>query len=466
MPMSLRQKIVLLTTVPMLLGMLVVGLFVNAQTQQLSNHQSSVFHSSLMDVYQTELIKVTQMARSALTPILQNPDLSEIEKQYRAKHLLTNLSYADDGYFFVYNTVGDNLVHPKQPYRIGENWWNLADSEGKLIIQDLIRQAETGGGFTEYLWEQPSAGEITKKLGYAEKIKEWDWVIGTGVYIDDIDRQLEAIDQSFNAQIKSTSMVVMGSAAAVFISVLVCGLALQINELKHADKKLLQLTKRVMDTQDEERRRVSRELHDGINQRLVAIKFSLEEARSANAQEMGKSQQLIRASEQHIDETIVEVKRMSRDLHPSILDDLGLMVAVDSLVEQFTRRTGIEVELTRVPFRNLLETPAKTALYRVTQEALSNVERHSNAVKVFIKFEIQRDWFQLTIKDNGSGFDKATDLQTDSAKTGLGLRNMAERMSYFKGVFNITTNASGTTIHAAIPRASLSLSPGAKLALE
>jgi len=146
---------------------------------------------------------------------------------------------------------------------------------------------------------------------------------------------------------------------------------------------------------------------------------------------------------------------MSRDLHPSILDDLGLMAAVESLVDQFRLRTGIEVEWVKVPFRNLLEKTAKTALYRVTQEAFTNIERHAEATHVKIIFELSIDQFKLTISDNGVGFEDI--YPTSSSEHGLGLRNMAERMSYFKGSFDISSGSKGTTIKAAIPRSSLSL---------
>ena len=455
--MSLRQKIVLLTVLPMLLGMSLVAFLVNKQARQLSEQQSAVFSEALLDIYKAELVSFTRLARSSLTHIVENPQLSDAEKREQAIKLLTDLAYADDGYFYVYTKDGDNIVHPKQPYRIGKNWWDLTDSEGKPIIQELIQQADNGGGFTTYLWEQPSSGQISKKLGYAESLHDWDWMFGTGVYIDPIDQKKDEIDAIVNNQIRSTSLVIIGIAAAAVVAVVLCGLALQLNELKSADQKLQLLTKRVIDTQDEERRRVSRELHDGINQRLVAIKYSLEEAKTAANHSTVQSQNLIDASENHIDDTIVEVRRMSHDLHPSILDDLGLMVAVEALVEQFSKRTGIEVSLVKVPFRNLLATPAKTALYRVTQEALTNIERHAEASKVDIVFELNDDWFQLNIRDNGKGFDEQALARKRSAEFGLGLRNMAERVGYFHGRFDIRTSVSGTNIRAAIPRSSLNV---------
>ena len=453
--MSLRQKIVLLTVLPMLLGMLIVSVLVIYQARQLSDVQATVFYDELLEVHKSELQRHTRMARSALSPILKDPQLTEFEKQERARTVLSELAYADDGYFFAYTSDGVNLVHPKQPYRIGKNWWNLTDSEGKFIIQELIDEASKGGGFTNYLWEQPSSGEITRKLGYAEMLHEWQWMFGSGVYIGDIDKKSMQLNTVFDKKIKSTSIVIIAIAVAAVVVVILCSLALQISELKSADSKLRLLTKRVIDTQDEERSRVSRELHDGVNQRLVAIKYSLEEAQIAASNSQSNIVSLIQTSEDHIDDTIVEVKRMSRDLHPSILDDLGLMVAVESLVEQFMQRTGIEVELIKVPFRNLLEKRAKTALYRVTQEAFTNIERHAQATNVRVAFELNIDLFRLTISDNGIGFDNA--IPANSSDLGLGLRNMSERISYFKGSFDITTSGNGTTIVASLPRSTLSI---------
>ena len=289
----------------------------------------------------------------------------------------------------------------------------------------------------------------------AEMLDEWQWMFGSGVYIGDIDKKSMHLDAVLDEKMKSTSIAILSVAVATVVATVLCALALQIHELKSTDSKLRLLTKRVIDTQDEERSRVSRELHDGVNQRLVAVKYSLEEARQAASNSYPTTKQLIKTSESHIDDTIVEVRRMSRDLHPSILDDLGLMVAVDSLVEQFVQRTNINVELVKVPFKNLLDKSAKTALYRVTQEALTNIERHSKATHIKVLFELNADRFKLTISDNGIGFKEA--IPNTSEEQGLGLRNMSERISYFKGVFSVNSNGQGTTIEAEIPRSSLSI---------
>ena len=161
---------------------------------------------------------------------------------------------------------------------------------------------------------------------------------------------------------------------------------------------------------------------------------------------------IVEQSSQYLEETMQEVRRISRDLHPSILDDFGLMAAVESLVTEFEKRSQIKVSLTKVKVRNLLPQDAKTALYRVTQEALTNIERHAKATEVSIEFKMLDDWFEVTIIDNGCGFDAGSKRFAKSPSIGIGLRNMAERLSYFKGRFDIQSSSKGTKLTAAIPK--------------
>ncbi len=452
--MTARHKILLLTVVPTILSLLLVAFFVEFQTRRLFERQSTVFYQGLLDSRKAELVNYTQLARTSIDHIYNDQSLTQSEQYSRAKSVLTNLAYANDGYFYAYTSDGVNLVHPKQPYRIGEAWWELRDSEGKPIIQELISQAQAGGGFTEYFWEQPSSGEIGKKLGYSEMLGDWGWMFGTGIYIDDLEKQVAEISSVFDAQIRTTSYMIIAIAAMAVAAVFAFGQFFQITERKQSDGKLQQLNKRVINTQDEERRRVSRELHDGISQRLVVAKYSLEEAQESINENPFITRSLIQASESHIDETLTEIRRISHDLHPSILDDLGLMTAVQALLGPFSKRTGIEVVFKKSPFRNLLPTAAKTALYRIVQEALSNIEKHANATTVNIKFETGKQWFRLTITDNGCGMNARNPKQAD---TGLGLRSMSERMGYYNGVFTIESTLAGTTLIAGIPRSNLSI---------
>ena len=147
------------------------------------------------------------------------------------------------------------------------------------------------------------------------------------------------------------------------------------------------------------------------------------------------------------------MRRISRDLRPGTLDDLGLAPALKTLTDEFADRTGIEAELETVVFRNRLDEDAKTALFRVAQEALTNIERHAGASKVGVKIFGHARGATLRIQDNGAGFHR------EAAGRGLGLRNMEERIEQLGGTLRILSSDSGTVIEADVPLTHL-LRPG------
>ena len=185
------------------------------------------------------------------------------------------------------------------------------------------------------------------------------------MYTDDLDQQVSIMQSAMDKHIKSTSFVILSIALISACLIFVSNLFLQFNERKLADIKLQVLTKRVMNTQDEERRRVSRELHDGISQSLAAIKYYLEEAAFLFEKKDSDHARLVNKSNHYLQETMQEVRRISRDLHPSLLDDFGLMAAVEMLVEDFQKRLDIDVKLVKVQVRNLLPQDAKLSLIHI-----------------------------------------------------------------------------------------------------
>ncbi|MFT6169473.1 MAG: two-component system NarL family sensor kinase [Celeribacter sp.] len=144
---------------------------------------------------------------------------------------------------------------------------------------------------------------------------------------------------------------------------------------------------------------------------------------------------------------INEVRRISRDLRPGVLDDLGLGPALKSITEEFELRTGITISLETVVFRNRLDEEAKTALFRIAQEALTNIERHSGATDVHMSLRGHRNGATLIVRDNGSGIE----IGDDKHRRGIGLRNMQERMEHLDGTLTITRLSPGTMIDATVP---------------
>jgi two-component system NarL family sensor kinase len=236
--------------------------------------------------------------------------------------------------------------------------------------------------------------------------------------------------------------VTLGALLLVSLS----GTVITIRERRLADAKLKALTQRIVDTQEEERGRVARELHDSVSQMLAGVRYTLELARRRQAMgHPGASESLAQGIEA-LGSTIQEVRRISRDLRPGLLDDLGLGPALQSLTEEFSRRTGIAVQFETVVFRNRLDQEAKIALYRIAQEALTNIERHAGASEVGVLLRGTRAGAVLRIEDNGRGIPPDR-----SAANGLGLRNMAERMEQLDGTLRILSSRAGTTIEAVVP---------------
>jgi len=430
--------------------MLVVALVTESQFEKLSTQTTDSFRESITNSRKQELKNYISLALSSIDHIYKNNNQDNDAARELVIDILTRLDYGTDGYFFVYKDNGDNVVHPRQSFRIGENWWDLQDQNGQFIIRDLIQNAKAKTGFVEYVWEKPSSKEAVKKLAYSIMLERWQWMIGTGVYIDDIDRDVRAMQAEVDKKIQSSSYVILLIALAAFVVVFVSGIFLQFSERKLADSKLRELTKRILSAQDEERRRVSRELHDGISQLIASAKFSLETA-AIKIKNNKDPDDDIEVAQKRIGQTLQDLRRISRDLHPAILDDHGLATALQSLTKSFSERTSIEVIFNDILVRNLLPLDAKTSLYRLAQEALTNIERHANATLVEISLSVDFSWIYLVIQDNGKGFNVESFSRSRSAD-GIGLRNMQERIAYHKGVFDITSNRRGTRLVAKIPR--------------
>ena len=232
------------------------------------------------------------------------------------------------------------------------------------------------------------------------------------------------------------------------------GSGMDISDRKDAEELTRNLSRRILEAQEGERRRVSRELHDSVNQILASVKFRIE---SLEEQLPGRNLRVkreARKSRQLLNKVMSEVRRISRNLRPSELDDLGLASAVRTLAEEFTERTKIVVTIKGMgPERNLPPEIAET-LYRIIQEALTNVEKHSRATRVTIRCASTYDEIVCSLSDNGRGIHPDDRGKTRTKNGGLGLVDMRERLSFLKGRLEITSRGKrGTTVTVRIPLA-------------
>jgi two-component system NarL family sensor kinase len=225
------------------------------------------------------------------------------------------------------------------------------------------------------------------------------------------------------------------------------GLMLNVREHRLADSKQKELTQRIVVLQEEERSRVARELHDGISQLLVSIKFQFELAEHRLQSGEGNPLQDLRKGLENLGGAIAEVRRISHDLRPTLLDDLGLSVALEQLLADFGTRTGLMVGVRIEPIDRPLSEAAGLTLFRIAQEALTNIERHARASQVDVSLSEEGRQLRLVISDNGVGFN----AESHRRQQGIGLRNMRERIEYLGGTFLIESQPGNTTLTINLP---------------
>jgi two-component system NarL family sensor kinase len=233
-----------------------------------------------------------------------------------------------------------------------------------------------------------------------------------------------------------------------------CALVLNVTEYRSADAKLKRLAQQVVESQENERARLSRELHDGISQMMVSVKLLLESALArfersdvrVPAAEAALSTSLVR-----LGDTLREVRRISHALRPSMLDDLGVAAALEQLTRELSDESGIQIGFTQIAHTHAASLPeaVNTALFRIAQEALTNIVRHARASSAALSLEVSSDAVTLTISDNGCGFDVAHALISPHA--GVGLRNMRERLDALGGKLSLSSQAGHTIVTARVP---------------
>lgn len=447
--MTLRYQILALAIVPLIVAILTVTAFITWQSANLVQSSIATFEKNMLKAKETELLNLTNLALSSIQQIYDDAGPDDTAAMEKVRKILTSLDYGRDGYFFVYDYDGNNVVHPRQTFRPGHNWLDLVDPDGDRVIANLIDKAKEGGGLHQYKWEKPSSGEMADKLSFAVGLSKWKWMLGTGVYLDDVYAQTAAANADFRANIRTTFLIVSLIAVPAVMLVFATCMLLNLRERRMADNKLKELAQRIIDTQEEERARLARELHDGISQNLVGVRYAIDLASRQVRMDSGGAPLAIEKASDALNGAIKEVRRLSHDLRPRILDDLGLTVALKALCEHFSERTGIETQLEASGLNETLKPEASTALYRVVQEALTNVERHSGASQVSIRLWGSGGKVTMTVADDGNGFT-ARDLKDQLS--GLGLRNMQERMAHFGGVLLVETGADGTQLTARLPK--------------
>ena len=228
--MQLRLKIFLLSIVPTAVAVGLVILTVQSQTLKLAKQDRDLLESSYLASKEAELRAYVKLVKSSIAPLVDAVDKNTQARQAQAMEILRRLEFGKDGYFFIYDVAGNNLMHARRPELVGQNLHSIKDPFGGSPIEALLAANRRGSGTVRYLWAKPSSGQVASKLGYVEPITSWGWMLGTGLYLDDSERTLQRIDAHAQYDMQYTQRHLYTIAAAAMILIALTGLAVNPSE--------------------------------------------------------------------------------------------------------------------------------------------------------------------------------------------------------------------------------------------
>jgi signal transduction histidine kinase len=216
---------------------------------------------------------------------------------------------------------------------------------------------------------------------------------------------------------------------------------------EEAERELRRLSRQLVQAQEDERRSISRELHDEVGQMLTALRMELGNFQDLRTAPEGQFAEHLDDAKRLAEQSLRSLRDLATGLRPAMLDDLGLGAAVQWQARQFARRTGIPVNVQIEGVPAALPEPYRTCIYRVVQEALTNCARHSQAKTILVRIEGRKDGLSVSVRDDGVGFDPA-----GVRGRGLGLIGLQERVLELGGELTLTSRArQGAVLAAAIP---------------
>ncbi|MDF0676584.1 MAG: sensor histidine kinase [Nitrospira sp.] len=261
------------------------------------------------------------------------------------------------------------------------------------------------------------------------------------------EEEIQRLDEGWAARLhaRSEELLVVNNALVSEVSKRID--TEQSLEANRRDLRLL--ASQLLRLQEEERRRISRDLHDDINQRLALLSIDIEMLEQQLSDAPARTVSMVHTIHNRIVELSENVRRLAYQFHPSILDDLGLAIALRRLVDDFQARTGIGARFRCHDIPEHVAQDIVTCLYRVAQEGLANISRHARAKNIRVELRRLRDGLQLMISDDGVGFDVN---QYDGRRGSLGLLSMKERVFLVAGTLDLqSTPGEGTRVCAWVP---------------
>jgi PAS domain S-box-containing protein len=231
-------------------------------------------------------------------------------------------------------------------------------------------------------------------------------------------------------------------------------IARDISERQRAKQVLkgAELSGRLLQVQDQERRRIARELHDGLGQLLAAISMNVGRVMKEKAKLSPDTARCVEENSHLVEQDVIEIRTLSYLLHPPMLDELGLAAALKSYTQGFAERSKISVHLDLTSDLEQLPKDHELCLFRIAQECLTNVHRHSGSSTAMVRLTRTSNGIELEIKDEGCGLDKHFQARLASGENvGVGFRGMQERVTQIGGSLTVHSNSHGTSVLVALP---------------
>lgn len=325
---------------------------------------------------------------------------------------------------------------------LGENL--IKASSGREALEHLLKM-DIGIVLMDVSMPELDGFELAQMIREHPRYQKTAIIFISGVHLTDLDRikgyQRGAVDY--------ISVPVIPELLRAKVSVF-AELQRKTRQLETLNADLRRLSSRLITMQDEDRRRIARELHDGLGQDLAAAKMILDGVAPDHRSPQINAEISTEVS-MLIDHAIKQIRSMSYLLHPPLLDEVGLQSALQWYLEGFTKRSGIETILTVQPLDlPRLSLELETAIFRAIQEALTNAFRHSGAKNIWVNLMRTDAQVLGTVRDDGTGVsDRVSNLQPDSI--GIGISGMIQRLKEFGGELHLKNGSPGTIVELAIP---------------
>ena len=384
----------------------------------------------------TQVLRTSVAFRDALLePAGSNPERhrAQLERAYEPIDALISQ----------YEPVSNNPDEREEFARLRRELANYKKSRLDVLVGDRLQ------GDIRELLRQTVTPQRDVVIGISERIQ----ALNSASY----EQQQAEIAQGFQAVERETWQtlglsLLLGIAVASMASVYAARLESRLRNQMARDTELARdlqdLSARLVTVQEQERRHIARELHDEIGQALTAVKVELACAQTA----IGRHQvpaSVLDTARSITDSAIQQVRDLSQLLHPAVLDELGLLSAVQAYVKSFSRRHGIVAEITHEAMDCRLPRAIEAAAYRIVQEAITNIGKHAKASTCRVHLGVANGTLQICISDNGIGFDHTTVRAGE--RRGLGLVGMRERAAHLQGSVQINSDGDGTRLQIHLP---------------